>query len=89
LNICQLEKPVFLLSVLCCKIGEDLEYLFILKAHGRAVILSAFKSEVDRTINTLSAPLQHVLRQLVELYFYYWTLEKLGDLLLVSNYATT
>ncbi|KAL4713845.1 hypothetical protein ACJJTC_015499, partial [Scirpophaga incertulas] len=54
------------------------------ESHGRAVILSVFKSEVERTITSLSVSLQQVLRQLMELYFHYWTFEKLGDLLMYT-----
>ncbi|XP_075992761.1 acyl-coenzyme A oxidase 1-like [Anticarsia gemmatalis] len=55
------------------------------EAHCRAVILSTYKSEVERTTSTLSEPLRRVLYQLVELYAVYWTLEKLGDLLLYTS----
>ncbi|CAH0405627.1 unnamed protein product [Chilo suppressalis] len=54
------------------------------EAHGRAIIMKMFRSEVERTVPALSNQLQTVIRQLVQLYFYYWTIEKLGDLLLYT-----
>ncbi|CAB3239676.1 unnamed protein product [Arctia plantaginis] len=55
------------------------------EAHCRAVILSTYKSEVEKTTTSLSEPLRRVLHQLVELYCIYWALEKLGDLLLFTS----
>ncbi|XP_072946829.1 acyl-coenzyme A oxidase 1-like [Epargyreus clarus] len=55
------------------------------EAHGRAVLLSVYKSEMDQRVATLSAPLKTVLMQLVDLYFVYWTLRNMGDLLLFTQ----
>uniref|UniRef100_A0A2A4IZR4 Acyl-coenzyme A oxidase n=1 Tax=Heliothis virescens TaxID=7102 RepID=A0A2A4IZR4_HELVI len=55
------------------------------EAHCRAFILSTYKSEVDKTTGSLSEPLRRLLNQLVQLYAIYWTLEKLGDLLLYTS----
>ncbi|KAF9423220.1 hypothetical protein HW555_001289 [Spodoptera exigua] len=58
------------------------------EAHCRAFILSTYKSEVERTASTLSAPLKKVLNHLVELYAIYWALERVGDLLLIYPVIT-
>ncbi|PZC74072.1 hypothetical protein B5X24_HaOG208389 [Helicoverpa armigera] len=55
------------------------------EAHCRAFILSTYKAEVDRTTGSLSEPLRRLLNELVQLYAIYWTLEKLGDLLLYTS----
>lgn len=55
------------------------------QAHARVILLSVYKSEVDRKSTSLSPALQTVLHALVEFYAIYWTLEKTGDLLLVRR----
>ncbi|KOB77089.1 putative Acyl-coenzyme A oxidase 1, peroxisomal [Operophtera brumata] len=55
------------------------------EAHCRSFILSTYHSEIRRKAASLSAPLKAVLHQLVELYAIYWTLERLGDLLLFTS----
>ncbi|XP_045447152.1 probable peroxisomal acyl-coenzyme A oxidase 1 [Melitaea cinxia] len=55
------------------------------EAHARVLVLTAYKTEVERKTVTLSPPLKTVLHQLLELYFIFWTLEKMGDLLLYTN----
>ncbi|XP_068627061.1 acyl-coenzyme A oxidase 1-like [Battus philenor] len=54
------------------------------EAHGRATLLSVYKSEMDKRISTMSPPLKAVMNQLLELYAVYWALERLGDLLLYT-----
>ncbi|CAH2049995.1 unnamed protein product, partial [Iphiclides podalirius] len=54
------------------------------EAHGRAVLLSVYKTEIDKRSVTMSPPLRMVLHQLVEMYAVYWALEKIGDLLLYT-----
>ncbi|XP_060803917.1 probable peroxisomal acyl-coenzyme A oxidase 1 isoform X2 [Amyelois transitella] len=66
----------------------SVQLIAVSEAHGRVIIMSAFKAEVERTASSLSAPVRRVLEQLVELYVLYWTLEKLGDLLLPPLYET-
>ncbi|CAH0592214.1 unnamed protein product [Chrysodeixis includens] len=55
------------------------------EAHARVVILSTYKSELERTTTSLSEPLRRVLGYLLHLYAFYWTLEKVGDLLLYTS----
>ncbi|XP_013176608.1 PREDICTED: probable peroxisomal acyl-coenzyme A oxidase 1 [Papilio xuthus] len=55
------------------------------EAHGRAVLLSVYKSETDKRAAALSPPLRKVLLQLVDLYVMYWALEKVGDMLLYAS----
>ncbi|XP_013149592.1 PREDICTED: probable peroxisomal acyl-coenzyme A oxidase 1 [Papilio polytes] len=54
------------------------------EAHGRAILLSVYKSEMDKRAAALSSPLRTVLLQLVDLYVTYWALEKVGDMLLYT-----
>ncbi|CAG4986312.1 unnamed protein product [Parnassius apollo] len=55
------------------------------EAHGRAILLSVYKSEMDKRTASLSSSLKKVLLQLVELYVIYWALEKVSDLLLYTS----
>ncbi|VVC95919.1 unnamed protein product [Leptidea sinapis] len=55
------------------------------EAHGRAVVMSVYKSETDKYASTVSAGLKTVLYQLVELYAIYMVLQKMGDMLLYGN----
>ncbi|CAH2102902.1 unnamed protein product [Euphydryas editha] len=55
------------------------------EAHARVIVLTVYKTEVERKTAALSPPLRAVLHQLLELYFVFWTLEKMGDLLLYTN----
>ncbi|XP_069363234.1 acyl-coenzyme A oxidase 1-like isoform X2 [Maniola hyperantus] len=55
------------------------------EAHARVILLSVYKTEVERRASTLSAPLATVLHQLLEMYYIYWTLEKIGDFLLYTK----
>ncbi|CAH0724581.1 unnamed protein product, partial [Brenthis ino] len=55
------------------------------EAHARVIVLSVYKSEIDQRVSNVSPPLRAVLQQLLELYFIYWTLEKIGDLLLYTK----
>ncbi|KAJ0182748.1 hypothetical protein K1T71_002117 [Dendrolimus kikuchii] len=59
------------------------------EAHCRVILLSTYKSEIDRTSSSLSGPVKRILSQLVELYVIYWALEKLGDLLLYTTISET
>ncbi|KAJ2940649.1 hypothetical protein O0L34_g14756 [Tuta absoluta] len=63
-------------SVLLCQASE---------AHGRAVICENFWSETLRIQGTVSPNLAVVLKQLAELYLFYWAIEKTGDLLLYTT----
>ncbi|CAK1544438.1 unnamed protein product [Leptosia nina] len=55
------------------------------EAWGRAVVLSIYKSEIERYGQTVSPALKSVLFDLVELYYVHLTLEKMGDLLLYTQ----
>lgn len=59
---------------------------FLYQAHGRAILLSVYKSEMDKRAAALSSPLRTVLLHLVDLYVTYWALEKVGDMLLVRDF---
>ncbi|XP_038208249.1 probable peroxisomal acyl-coenzyme A oxidase 1 [Zerene cesonia] len=55
------------------------------EAFGRAVVLSVFKSEVEKYVETASQGVRSVLFDLVELYFTHMVLDKMGDLLLYTK----
>ncbi|XP_045771505.1 probable peroxisomal acyl-coenzyme A oxidase 1 [Maniola jurtina] len=55
------------------------------EAHARVILLSVYKTEIERRASTLSAPLATVLHQLLEMYYIYWTLERIGDFLLYTK----
>nr|XP_026497149.1 probable peroxisomal acyl-coenzyme A oxidase 1 [Vanessa tameamea] len=55
------------------------------EAHARVIVLTVYKAEVEKRAASLSPPLRAVLYQLLELYFIFWTLEKMGDLLLYTK----
>ncbi|XP_046963971.1 probable peroxisomal acyl-coenzyme A oxidase 1 [Vanessa cardui] len=59
------------------------------EAHARVIVLTVYKAEVEKRATTLSSPLRAVLYQLLELYFIFWTLEKMGDLLLYTKLSET
>ncbi|XP_028031489.1 probable peroxisomal acyl-coenzyme A oxidase 1 [Bombyx mandarina] len=63
----------------------SVQLVAVSEAHCRALILSTYKAEVDRKAQHLSAPLKRAMYQLVELYATYWSLQKLGDLLLYTS----
>ncbi|XP_053611180.1 probable peroxisomal acyl-coenzyme A oxidase 1 [Plodia interpunctella] len=63
----------------------SVQLIAVSEAHGRVIMMSAFKTEMERNTSSLSAPVRRVLAQLVELYILYWALEKLGDLLLYTR----
>ncbi|XP_073957081.1 acyl-coenzyme A oxidase 1-like [Choristoneura fumiferana] len=54
------------------------------EAHCRVIILSTFYGEISKLTDAVPSAVRLVLRQLVELYALYWTLEKLNDLLLYT-----
>ncbi|XP_068627036.1 acyl-coenzyme A oxidase 1-like isoform X2 [Battus philenor] len=55
------------------------------EAHCRVIIMSIFYEEIQVLAKRVSAELKEVLYQLVDLYCLFWTLEKLGDLLLYTS----
>nr|XP_032529066.1 probable peroxisomal acyl-coenzyme A oxidase 1 [Danaus plexippus plexippus] len=55
------------------------------EAHGRAIVLAIYKQQIEKQARNVSLPLRDVLHQLLELYMVYWTLEKVGDLLLYTQ----
>lgn len=59
-------------------------FLFIHQAHCRAILCEVSWSEMQRLSKTVSPNLGKVLLELAELYLTYWSLEKRGDLLMVS-----